>query len=238
MTIAVGLRGKGTGMIESYEDSSLDEKAAKLAVERSSDILTDYTELSIYIHPTADVSPQAQLGPGCRIWHQAQVREKAVLGKQCIIGKGVYIDHEVQIGDYVKIQNRASVYCGVKIESGVFIGPHVCFTNDRYPRAITPEGDLKDENDWQVEFTFVSYGASIGAGSIILPGIRIGAFAMIAAGSVVTRDVPEQSLVMGNPAQIKGYVCRCGRRLQLKPKTVSWHCDFCRENYVFNGTVR
>ncbi len=197
-------------------------------------VLPEGFELTTYIHPTAEVSPQAQIGPGSRIWHQAQIRERAVLGKQCIIGKGVYIDQDVSIGECVKIQNGVSVFRGVMIESGVFIGPHVCFTNDRYPRAITSDGRLKSEEDWSIECTLVRYGASIGARALILPGLRIGAFAMIAAGAVVTRDVPDQMLAVGNPAQLRGYVCRCGRPLQLNPRKVSWDCPVCRESYIFS----
>lgn len=186
------------------------------------------------IHPTAEVSGLAQIGSGTRIWHHAQVREKAVIGQQCIVGKGVYIDTEVEIGDFVKIQNGALLYKGVRLESGVFIGPHVTFTNDRYPRAITPDGALKTEADWNLECTFVSYGASIGAGAIILPGVRIGAFAMVGAGTVVSRDVPPHTLVVGNPMSTRGYVCRCGRTLRLNSNSPSWYCETCRETYVFN----
>ena len=198
-----------------------------------SELEPDGHEIKLFIHPTADVSPEAIIGAGCRIWNQAQVREKAILGKQCIIGKDVYIDRDVQIGDYVKIQNQAQLFRGVVLESGVFIGPRVCFTNDRFPRAINSEGFLKTDDDWALEVTFVSYGASIGAGAVILPGIKIGPYAMIGAGAVVTRNVEEQQLVLGNPARLHGYVCRCGRRLQLNQRVVSWQCKVCRENYFF-----
>ena len=107
-------------------------------------------QLNIIIHPTADVSPQAQIGSGTRIWHQAQVRERARLGQNCIVGKGAYIDFDVQIGDNVKLQNYVSVYHGATIEGGVFLGPYVCLTNDKLPRAITPDGQLKSDTDWQV----------------------------------------------------------------------------------------
>lgn len=188
----------------------------------------------IYIHPTADVSPQAQIGLGCRIWQQVQIRERAIIGSQCNIGKAVYIDRDVVLGNCVKIQNYVSICQGVMIESGAFIGPNVTFTNDRYPRSINPEGKLKGEGDWDLECIIVGYGASIGAGAVILPGVRIGAFAMIGAGAVVTKDVAEQRLVMGNPAQLVGYVCRCGRPLQLTKQPASWYCASCRETYVFH----
>lgn len=167
----------------------------------------------VHIHPTADVSPQAFVGGGTVIWHQAQVREGAQLGRNCIIGKGVYIDAGVKIGDNVKIQNYALVYRGVQIEAGVFVGPHVCFTNDRYPRAVNPDGTPKDSDDWVVSPTLVCEGAAVGAGSTIIAGTKIGRWAMIGAGSVVTHDVPEHGLVWGNPARLCGYVCCCGARL-------------------------
>ncbi len=195
---------------------------------------SDGQELKLFIHETAEVSPEAIVGSGCRIWNQAQIRERATLGKQCIVGKDVYIDRDVVVGDYVKIQNQAQLFRGVVIESGVFIGPRVCFTNDSFPRAITADGRLKTDDDWGLELTFVSYGASIGAGAIILPGVKIGAFAMIGAGAIVTRDIADHQLVMGNPARPYGYVCRCGNRLQLNSRSVSWQCKICRENYIFN----
>ncbi len=166
------------------------------------------------IHPSADVSPDAEVGPGTSIWHRAQVREGARIGHTCIIGKDVYIDVGVTIGDNVKIQNSALVYHGATVESGVFLGPQACLTNDTYPRAITPEGVLKSANDWTVEPILIRYGASIGAGALILPGVTVGRFAMVAAGSVVVRDVADHTLVVGVPARDVGYVCRCGRRLE------------------------
>jgi len=167
------------------------------------------------IHPTADVSPDARIGARTRIWHGVQVRERAVVGSDCTIGKNVYIDKGVVIGDKVKIQNNASLYRGLIVEDGVFIGPHVAFTNDRYPRTITPDGRVQTDDDWQVESTLVRHGASIGAASVIISGVTIGRWATVGAGSVVTRDVPDQALVKGNPARITGYVCECGKPLEL-----------------------
>jgi UDP-2-acetamido-3-amino-2,3-dideoxy-glucuronate N-acetyltransferase len=166
-----------------------------------------------YIHPSAEVSPEAQIGAGTRIWRQAHVREHAHIGQTCNIGKGVYIDAHVQVGSNVKIQNHASLFEGLTLEDGVFVGPHVCFTNDLLPRAITPDGTLKSADYWVITPTLVQYGASIGAGSIIVCGITIGEFALIGAGSVVTRDVFPHALVFGNPARQHGYVCRCARKL-------------------------
>ena len=186
----------------------------------------------VYIHPSAEVSPEAQIGDGTRIWRQVHVRENARIGEHCNIGKGVYIDAHVQIGSHVKIQNHVSVFEGVTLEDGVFVGPHVCFTNDLYPRAITPDGHLKSADDWTITPTLVKYGASIGAGSIIVCGITIGSFALVGAGSVVTQDVPAHALVYGNPAHQHGYVCRCARRLsnvrEEEGKLVGW-CEACGE---------
>lgn len=169
--------------------------------------------MTIRIHPTADVSPQAHIGDGTRIWHHVQVREDARIGENCILSKGVYIDAGVQIGNNVKIQNYVSVYHGVSVEDGVFIGPHVCFTNDLLPRAINPDGILKSSADWQLSPTLVRCGASIGANATIRCGVVIGKWALVGAGSVVTRDVPDYGLVWGNPARLYGFVCPCGGRL-------------------------
>lgn len=177
------------------------------------------------IHATADVSPQARIGPGTHIWHQAQVREGAVIGANCILGKGVYVDLNVVIGDNVKIQNGALLYHGLTVEDGVFIGPGACFTNDRQPRAITPDGRLKGDADWTVGPTRLGYGCSIGAGAIVLPGVTIGSWALVAAGAVVTHSVPAHTLVVGTPARPAGWVCRCARRLQ--PRGTAWYCPVC-----------
>jgi UDP-2-acetamido-3-amino-2,3-dideoxy-glucuronate N-acetyltransferase len=197
----------------------------------------EMTNPSFYVHPGAEVSPDAHVGAGTRIWRQVQVREHAHLGETCTIGKGVYIDAHVHIGSNVKIQNHVSVFEGVTLEDGVFVGPHVCFTNDLLPRAITPNGKLKSADDWEITPTLVKYGASIGAGSVIICGITIGEFALIGAGSVVTRDVPPHALVFGNPARQHGYVCRCARRLanvHEQDGILSGWCEACQKEYVLS----
>lgn len=191
------------------------------------------TETNVRIHPTAEVSEQATIGAGTSIWNQAQIREGAVLGESCIIGKDVYIDFDVRIGSKVKIQNGALIYHGVEIEDGVFVGPQACFTNDRIPRAITPLGQLKTDDDWEVGKTHIRYGASIGAGATLLPGIEVGRFAMVAAAAVVTRPVPDHGLVVGNPARLVGYVCRCGRRLHEESRGL--YCSHCDWPYTPEG---
>ena len=162
------------------------------------------------IHETACVDKSSKIGESTKIWNNAQVRSGVVIGENCIIGKNVYIDFDVIIGNNVKIQNNCSLYHGLKIDSGVFIGPHVIFTNDKIPRAINNDGSLKGDDDWSVGIIEVGYGASIGAGSIILPNVKIGKFSMIGSGSVVTKDVPDFALVYGNPARICGEVNESG----------------------------
>jgi acetyltransferase-like isoleucine patch superfamily enzyme len=186
------------------------------------------------IHPTADVSSSAQIGAGSKIWHRAHIREHASIGAQCIIGKDVYIDYGVRIGSNVKIQNSALIYHGVQIEDGVFIGPQACLTNDRTPRAITATGALKTADDWSVGETRVRFGASIGAGAIILAGVIIGRFAMIGAGAVVTHDVPDYGLVVGVPARLIGYVCACGHRLALEDEV--GRCSACGRSVEVEGS--
>lgn len=185
----------------------------------------------IRIHPTAEVSPEAKVGAGTSIWHHAQIREGACVGTNCVIGKGVYIDFGVRIGNRVKIQNYVSIYHGVTIQDGVFIGPHVCFTNDKYPRAVNPDGSLKGSGDWVVSETHVLEGAAIGANSVIVCGVTIGRWAMVGAGSVVTRDVPDYGLVWGTPARLQGFVCPCGERLRetglVREGNVWMRCPKC-----------
>jgi UDP-2-acetamido-3-amino-2,3-dideoxy-glucuronate N-acetyltransferase len=181
------------------------------------------------IHPTAEVSPRAQVGTGTRIWHYAQIREDVMIGQNCIIGKNVYIDFGVRIGDNVKVQNNALIYHGLTIEDGVFIGPQACLTNDRYPRAITPDGILKGTDDWVVRPTLIRYGASIGANATVLAGLSIGRFATVGAGAVVTHSVSDHELVLGVPARLVGYVCTCGRPLERKQDW--WQCGVCQWSF-------
>lgn len=187
------------------------------------------------IHHTAEVSSEARIGDGTRIWHQAQIREGASLGRDCIVGKGVYIDFGVQIGDNCKLQNGACVYHGARLQDGIFVGPGAILSNDRFPRAINPDGTLKTDADWQVGHILVKRGASLGAGSIIMPDVTIGAYALVGAGSVVTRDVPDLGLVLGNPSRLAGFVCRCGQRLDLVAREGSqgrYRCPSCHETYL------
>jgi len=156
-------------------------------------------------HPTAIVESDT-VGEGTKIWHFVHIRKDAIIGKNCNIGKSVYVDTEVRIGDNVKIQNFVSIYKGVEIENDVFIGPSVVFTNDMYPRAFIWVNE-------KIVQTIVKKGSSIGANATIICGVTIGEYAMIGAGSVVTRDVPPYGLVFGNPAHLRGFVCQCGEKL-------------------------
>jgi acetyltransferase-like isoleucine patch superfamily enzyme len=170
-------------------------------------------DVAARVHPSADVEDGVSIGAGSAVWQRAQVRRGARIGADCVIGRDAYIDQGVEIGDRVKIQNAALVYHGVTVADGVFIGPGAILTNDRYPRAITPQGDLARTDDWEVSPIRLEAGSSIGAGAIVVAGCDIGPFAMVGAGAVVTRTVPAHALVAGNPAVRIGWVCACGDRL-------------------------
>ena len=184
----------------------------------------------VTIHPTAEVSDDAEIGPGTRIWSQVQVREGAVIGRECILGKGTYVDANVRIGDRCKLQNSVFVFHGFNVEDGVFLGPGVMLLNDKHPRAINPDGSLKSATDWTVSEAVVRYGAAVGGGAVVLPGVSVGRFAMVGSGAVVTRDVPDHAVVVGNPARLRGFACACGRLLQpvrLEPAGMLMRCASC-----------
>jgi acetyltransferase-like isoleucine patch superfamily enzyme len=186
------------------------------------------------IHPSSVVAEKAEIGDGTQIWLFCQVRENVRIGPGCILGKGVYVDSGVTIGKNVKIQNNVSVFAGVTIEDGVFVGPHVCFTNDKVPRAVNPDMTLKGADDWAVASTLVKAGASLGANSTIVCGTTVGRWSMVAAGSVVTKDVPDHALVLGNPAKVVGFVCVCGQRVTLDEASVTAKCA-CGKELVRDG---
>jgi UDP-2-acetamido-3-amino-2,3-dideoxy-glucuronate N-acetyltransferase len=153
-------------------------------------------------HSTAVVEDGASVGDGTRIWHFAHVRQGATIGTDCSIGKDVFVDSGAIVGDRCKVQNGVSVYSGVTLENEVFVGPNAVFTNDLRPRAVSP--------NWEIVPTTVRTGASIGANATVVCGNEIGRYAMVAAGAVVTHDVADHELVIGNPARHAGWVCRCG----------------------------
>jgi acetyltransferase-like isoleucine patch superfamily enzyme len=164
----------------------------------------------VFVHPSADVEDGAKVGEGSKIWHIAHVRSSARIGAGCVIGRNVYVDANVIVGDLVKIQNNVSVFQGVTIEDEVFVGPCAVFTNDLRPRAQNP--------DWKITPTLVRRGASIGANATIVCGVEIGPYAMVAAGSVVTRDVLPYQLVVGNPARPRGWVDERGEVVSRDPE--------------------
>jgi UDP-2-acetamido-3-amino-2,3-dideoxy-glucuronate N-acetyltransferase len=166
------------------------------------------------IHATAEVSDQSVIGDGTMVWSGAQVREGARIGTECVLAKGVYVDFGVTIGDRCKLENYVSVFNPAVLEDGVFLGPGVILTNDRVPRAVNPDGTTKGPEDWNPTPVRVCTGAAVGAGSVLLPGVTVGAWALVGAGSVVRDDVPAHGLVVGNPARFVGWVCACGARLE------------------------
>lgn len=175
------------------------------------------------MEPINDVDSRAQIGEGTRVWHHAQIRENAQVGRNCVIGRGAYVGPGVQIGDNCKLQNYALVYDPAVLEPGVFIGPAVVLTNDRFPRSVSPDGSLRGAQDWDIVGVTVREGASIGARSVCVAPVTIGAWALVAAGSTVIRDVPAFALVAGSPARQIGWVGKQGVPLE-RVDASTWRC--------------
>lgn len=188
------------------------------------------TTSGVRIVDTADVADDAKIGAGTSVWHLAQVRERAVIGEHCVIGRGAYIGTEVTLGDNCKVQNYALVYEPATLADGVFVGPGVVLTNDTYPRAVNPDGTPKSAHDWEPVGVDIATGASIGARAVCIAPVRIGAWSTVAAGSVVTRDVPDFALVAGVPARRIGWVGRSGGRL-VEADGI-WSCPDTNARYV------
>ncbi|MEI8083930.1 MAG: acyltransferase [Actinomycetes bacterium] len=169
------------------------------------------------IAATADVSPEAVVPDSASVWHLAQIREGAVLGERVIIGRGAYVGTGVHLGDNCKLQNYALVYEPAALGAGVFIGPAAVLTNDKNPRSITPDGQQKSGEDWEMVGVTIGEGASIGARAVCVAPVTIGRWAMVAAGSVVVKDVPDFGLVVGVPARRVGWVGRAGMKLEEDP---------------------
>jgi UDP-2-acetamido-3-amino-2,3-dideoxy-glucuronate N-acetyltransferase len=183
------------------------------------------------VHPSADVDESAELGPRTRVWHLAHVRENARLGEDCIVGRGAYVGPGVVIGNQVKLQNYALVYEPAQLEDEVFVGPAVVLTNDTYPRSTDTTGKLKRPADWAARGVVVRHGAALGARAVILAGVEVGRWALVAAGAVVTRDVPDFALVAGVPARRVGWVGQAGVPLE-QADGGQWRCPQTGELYV------
>jgi acetyltransferase-like isoleucine patch superfamily enzyme len=180
--------------------------------------------------PSADVDERAELGDGTTVWHLAQVREGATLGRNCIVGRGAYVGTGVQMGDNCKLQNYALVYEPARLGHGVFIGPAVVLTNDLYPRSVDPDGELKRGDDWEQVGVTIHDGASIGARAVCIAPVTIGRWAMVAAGAVVTKDVPAFALVAGSPGRRIRWVGRAGVPLE-SVEDGRWRCPRTGEMY-------
>jgi len=176
--------------------------------------------MDYFIHESSYVDSNVKIGQGTKIWHFSHVQTGASIGENCSIGQNVNISNNVKIGNHVKIQNNVSVYEGVELEDYVFCGPSMVFTNDLTPRSKYPKGSTSYQK------TLVKYGATIGANATIVCGNTIGKWAMIASGAVVTKDVPDYALFVGVPAKQLGWICECGKRLE-----VNLQCNLCNRVY-------
>ena len=180
---------------------------------------------SVFIHKTSIVNRNVKLGVNTRVWQFCNIMNNVIIGDNCNIGQNVFIENGVIIGNNVKIKNNISIYTGVICEDDVFLGPACVFTNVLNPRSFI-------ERKSEFKQTIIKRGASIGANSTIICGNTIGRYAMVAAGAVVTRDVPDYALVMGNPGKIAGYVCKCGEKLIITKKKI--YCGKCKAKYILN----
>ncbi|WP_069388035.1 acyltransferase [Cellulosimicrobium cellulans] len=185
--------------------------------------------MGVRIAPSADVAADATIGDGSQIWHLAQVREGVTMGEGCVVGRGAYIGTGVDMGRNCKVQNYALVYEPASLADGVFIGPAVVLTNDTYPRAVNPDGTLKSADDWHAVGVTIGEGAAIGARAVCVAPVTIGAWATVAAGAVVTKDVPEHAIVVGVPARQVGWVGRAGQ--PLRQEDGHWVCPVTGTRY-------
>ena len=191
-------------------------------------------EKDFFVHESSYIDSGAEIGKGTKIWHFTHIMAGAVIGTNCSIGQSCTVENRAKIGSRVKLQNNISVYGLVEIEDDVFLGPSMVFTNDINPRSTFPKkGDFIP--------TKVKKGASIGANATIVCGISIGRWAFVGAGAVVTKSIPDYALVMGNPARIKGFMCKCGEKMKgILPgtKRVNYKCICGREFTIENVEVK
>ncbi len=199
-------------------------QACENSLEKHGQVIAVETQSPRYlVHPTAVVDEPCEIGEGTKIWHFSHVMARSKIGKKCILGQNVSVASDVRIGNNVKIQNNVSVYTGVELEDDVFCGPSMVFTN-----VINPRSHVIRKHEYQR--TLVKRGASLGANSTIVCGVTIGQYAFVAAGAVVTRDVPDYALVMGVPGKQVGWMCQCGIRLELSGNKAT--CKNCGDTYV------
>ena len=187
-------------------------------------------KLPYFVHESAYVDDGAVVGEGTKIWHFSHIMSGARIGPACNIGQNVVVSPDVVIGTNVKIQNNVSVYTGVVLEDDVFCGPSMVFTN-----VATPRSHVSRKHEYQT--TLVRRGATLGANSTVVCGNSIGRYAFVGAGAVVTKDVPDYALVVGNPARIAGWMCSCGIKLGGKQLPSSARCASCGAEYTFDGSA-
>lgn len=183
-----------------------------------------------FVHESSYIDEGCQIGKGTKIWHFSHIMPDSIIGENCNIGQNVVISPGVIIGNKVKIQNNVSVYTGVECEEGVFLGPSCVFTNVINPRSL-----IEKKNEYRK--TLLKKGASIGANATIICGNTIGKFALVGAGSVVTKNIGDYELVVGNPARKIGYICECGERLISGDNNENYKCDFCNKKYIIKNNI-
>ena len=180
-----------------------------------------------FVHESSYVDDGAVIGEGTRIWHFSHVMAGARIGKNCSLGQNVNVGSRVKIGDGVKIQNNVSVYDDAEIEDYVFCGPSMVFTN-----VFNPRSEISRRDEYRN--TLVRRGATIGANATVVCGHTIGAYAFIGSGAVVTRDIPDYALAYGNPARVRGWICRCGVKLAFREERAA--CSACGREYRLVGS--